>query len=571
MDPYLTQPIPVQLPKWQPYSGAPSLPGYTAVTSLTPILGRFLGTLPSTEGQLASEYLFGKLVGKVEDFEHGGPCEIMLAVKKKRKESYCKITHLLDPIRTIQGYYEHPEKGHRRRQSKLENPMNQAYVDALANYLLGQLRERNLSPHFCLFFGGYQAIANTYRFDITEDFASYRRYRAFWERRRAGLFSLHMEMDPEDEDSEPEEEDLDWILHTPSSSLRSTHFSYNTPKSAGSSTGSRRTHVSLDGEKQIELERISDELQSIGSFPSAEGGDFQLQGRSRSDSSTESEESDDEPGVAVAAEFKKYPVMLIFQEQMAGVLDDMLEDEEETGVKSGTPEWEARWTAWTFQIIAALSAAQAILGFTHNDLHTNNIAWSKTDEPWLWYRARDGTVFRVPTYGKIMRIIDFGRAIFRVGETWFASDDYERGGDAENQYNFEPGFVFAPAAPRVTPNPSFDLCRYAVSVIDALFPTPPAEVLEGCVLSQEGAWVVRESESPLWNLLWSWLLDKSGRNVLREEDGEERFPDFDLYQHISAAVFGAKPQDQIHKPIFSSYVIAAKDVGEWETIYPLFA
>jgi hypothetical protein len=194
--------------------------------------------------------------------------------------------------------------------------------------------------------------------------------------------------------------------------------------------------------------------------------------------------------------------------------------------------------------------------------------WKETEESWLFYKTRDGTVWRVPTYGKIFCLIDFGRSIFRVNETWFISDDYEAGGDAEGQYNFDS--LTKTNKPLVYPNPSFDLCRYAVSVLDALYPEQPTELLEGAVLSKEGNWVIHETESPFWNLLWSWLIDDNGRNVLREEDGEERFPDFDLYQHISHKVHGCKPQDQIHRDIFSSYKINAKDVGDWETVYPLF-
>ena len=132
--------------------------------------------------------------------------------------------------------------------------------------------------------------------------------------------------------------------------------------------------------------------------------------------------------IDIYAEFEKYPTMLIFQKEHKGVMDDLLEGEEKED-----EDWETRWTAWTFQIIAALCAAQAVLGFTHNDLHTNNIVWEDTDQSWIFYKDRAGDVWRIPTYGKIFRIIDFGRAIFRVGEKWFVSDDYEEGGDAERR------------------------------------------------------------------------------------------------------------------------------------------
>jgi hypothetical protein len=260
--------------------------------------------------------------------------------------------------------------------------------------------------------------------------------------------------------------------------------------------------------------------------------------------------------------------MMIFQERMEGVIDDMLEDDSLVGAAHGSVEWEARWIAWTFQIVAALCAAQGVLGFTHNDLHTNNIVWIATEESWLFYKNRKGTVWRVPTYGRIFRIIDFGRSIFRVKDKWFVSDDYNFGGDAEGQYNF--ACAKNSRSKTIYPNPSFDLCRYAVSVMDALYPEMPAEKLDGAILSKEGSWTIHETESPLWNLLWKWLLDKDGCNVLKEEDGTERFPDFDLYSHITENVVGAKPQEQLTDVAFSSFKVDSASVGEWETVYPLF-
>jgi hypothetical protein len=535
MDSCLTQTIPVALPIWRKYSKAPVIPGFTDITSLTPILGTFLDTIPDSEGQLNSDDLFGRVLR----FDASDEC-VIETVGRKKISCYCKISHLLDPIRTIQDFYEHPEKGTRRKSAKLNNPVNQAYVDTLANYLLGQLRQRKISPHFCLFYGGFKGIANKYRYNITEEYDSYRKYKDFWQRRRDGKFKLYVDCDDDtiSTDDKP-------LFETPESSLRSTPFSYRTPSSSRSS---EKSYISLDGSAQAPV--ILDELKSVNSFQSGSSSESE-----ESDGSEESDTSETE--YSVYAEFENYPTMLIFQEKMEGVLDDLLESDGD----------EKRWTAWTFQIIAALCAAQGVLGFTHNDLHTNNIVWAETDETWIFYKSRDGTIFRVPTYGKIFRIIDFGRAIFRVGQKWFISDDYEQGGDAESQYNFGP--LTNPKEPMIYPNPSFDLCRYAVSVLEALYPEMPIENLDGVVLSKEDDWVIHETVSPLWNLLWSWLIDDEGKNVLRDEDGTERFPDFDLYQQISQHIFNAKPQEQIHKKIFADFVLKG-DVGDWETVYPLF-
>ena len=563
MDSCLTQPIPVQLPPWQPYAKAPSIPGYSNITSLTPILKAFYGSQePTTEGQILAKDLFGA----VKEFEGSGNCTVV-TTKKQHKAAFCKVSHILDPIRSLQLFYHHKDRGEIRKQRKLDNPMNKAYVDALANYLLGQLTERGLSPHFCLFYGCYRGIAEKYRYDISEEFESFRKYRVFWERRRQGIFSLYVEPD---EDLELEDEDMDEILEvmqsTPKSSLRSTAFTAKTDSSSvdsRKSISSAKSHISLDDDIADGTAGVSLELQSVGSIPSADEEEENNESHS-SDTENSEDEEDFDPMWNVFAEFKDYPVMLIFQEQMTASLDDLLSDEEEVGAEVGTKEWEARWTAWTFQVIAALCVAQGVLGFTHNDLHTNNIVWKETKQEYFSYRSRDGTVWKVPTYGKVFKIIDYGRAIFRVGESWFVSDDYEKGGDAEGQYNFGPHM--RKSKPEILPNPSFDLCRFAVSVIDALYLDMPAEDLEGEVLSREGSWEVRETESPLWNLLWSWMIDDKGANVLREENGDEKFPDFDLYQHITHHVHSAKPQDAIHKKLFDQYKVKEEE----RDVFPLF-
>lgn len=499
--------------------------------------------MPVSEGQLQSDNLFARVV----EFEGSGSCTVE-TVGRKKKKAYCKVSHLLDPIRTMQSFYTHPEKGDRRKQSKLTDPNNQAYIDCLANYLLGQLRERGISPHFCLFYGGFKGVADVYRYDITSSYESYRKYRDFWKKKNSGLFTLYV-------DDEADRA----LLDTPASSLRSSAFSYSTD-SSDSSDESEKSHVSLSAELSGAAGSGAVELESISSFESAPSSPRS----SRSSRSGSQSSYSDCDSINVYSEFKDHPVMLIFQEEMVGVLDALLEDEKEIAK-------EDHWIAWTFQVIAALCAAQGVLGLTHNDLHTNNIVYAETDEPWLFYSCRDGTVWRVPTYGRIFKIIDFGRAIFRVTDTWFISDDYGPGGDADGQYNFGPLLTEKTKSnPLLYPNPSFDLCRYSVSIIDALYPSMPPEKLDGAVLSKEGDWVVHETESPLWNLLWSWLIDDKGRNILQDQDGTERFPDFDLYQHITTHIFCAKPQEQLRKEIFNQFLVPASSIGEWETKYPLF-
>jgi hypothetical protein len=259
--------------------------------------------------------------------------------------------------------------------------------------------------------------------------------------------------------------------------------------------------------------------------------------------------------------------MLIALEKNNGTMDALLDSIEAVGAKHGTPEWELRWSAWIFQVIAGLIVAQTVFGFTHNDLHTNNIVWSPTEEEFLYYRTGAGLVYRVPTYGKLFKIIDFGRAIFTINGKMFVSDDFKEDNDAGEQYAFRP--LSAEFEKEVPPNPSFDLCRLAVSLLSGLFPVKPDEIEDGEVLSREKGLIVKETVSELYNLLWSFMIDDAGKNVFMNPDESERFPDFDLYKHIAEWVHVAVPAEQVGKAIFRGFVIGGTSV-EGKRVYPLF-
>jgi hypothetical protein len=207
---------------------------------------------------------------------------------------------------------------------------------------------------------------------------------------------------------------------------------------------------------------------------------------------------------------------------------------------------------------------------THNDLHSNNILWVPTDKEFICYKTKDGRKWKVPTYGKLFRIIDFGRAIFTHNGTLCISDDYWPENEAGTQYNFGP--FYSPKEPRAYPNPSFDLCRLAVSIIEALFlENPPADKEGGMVMSSEGGRVQKETVSELFNVMWSWLIDDDGRNVLWDTDQSERYPGFDLYCVIAQKVKGAVPREQLDKPLFSQFACeSSSKAPEGEKVYSLF-
>jgi hypothetical protein len=60
-------------------------------------------------------------------------------------------------------------------------------------------------------------------------------------------------------------------------------------------------------------------------------------------------------------------------------------------------------------------------------LHTNNIMYIETDKEFIYY-THNQIHYKVPTYGRIYKIIDFGRSIYRFKNKMFYSDCFEKHG-----------------------------------------------------------------------------------------------------------------------------------------------
>jgi hypothetical protein len=456
----------------------------------------------------------------------------------QEKTAFLKVTHLLDPIRWMKGEYSLPKqtglpwhsKTWAAAWTKLQDPSNQAYTEVVASYALSRLRDAGLSPHFNEFYGAFCARADLYRYNLTEEFKSFRNSRWFWHGQRRGLYRLHV-THAKNVSETVTEEVLKDLLHEPS------EYSHDS-----------------ESEEEINVD-IVEGGDDIASLHSDKMSDISF--AEESHENTEETEIEDE--YRIYSEIENYPVMMIGLENNEGTMDSLLDDYSLVGSTPGTEDWELKWSAWIFQVVAALSVAQTIIGFTHNDLHTNNIVWTSTQEEFMYYTKRSGEIFKVPTYGKLFRIIDFGRSIFTINGQRFFSDDFKAGNDADGQYCFKP--LHPKPVNEVQPNPSFDLARLAVSLFDALFPDAPENKEGGVELSSEEGLEVMETLSPLYNVLWSWMIDDEGRNILVEPSGDERFPDFDLYKHIAASVHGAVPSQQFSAPAFDRFQVSPSEVG----------
>jgi hypothetical protein len=258
-------------------------------------------------------------------------------------------------------------------------------------------------------------------------------------------------------------------------------------------------------------------------------------------------EDDDEEEEILNATIYNFPVELIALERCKQTLDDLMVED-----VLSDDEWEAA----LMQIVMTLVTYQKAFAFTHNDLHTNNIMFNDTDKKFIYYLFNK-KFYKVPTFGRIFKIIDFGRAIYRFNSKLVCSDSFHKNGDAATQYNCEP--YYNDKKPIVDPNYSFDLCRLGCSLFD-FFIDDIDDVDAEC------------KKSRLVSVIVDWITDDNGRNILYKQSGIDRYPDFKLYKMIARTVHNKIPSQQLLKhSIFTQYEISQKNVKKSMTILDIDA
>jgi hypothetical protein len=240
---------------------------------------------------------------------------------------------------------------------------------------------------------------------------------------------------------------------------------------------------------------------------------------------SESEEGDDED--MLMAKIKKFPVQVIALEQCEMTLDEFMTHGKIT---------IEMWDSIVLQVLFSLITFQNVFGLTHNDLHTNNVMYIETDKKFLYYKFNH-VYYKVPTFGKLWKIIDYGRAIYKFRGQLLCSDSYHPEGDAATQYNCEP--YYNDKKPRLEPNFSFDLCRLGCALYDYLMEEPKAQIVQ---------------------IMLDWVRDDKGRNILYKKNGDERYPDFKLYKMIARTVNKHIPATVLSNPYFDSFITPKKDV-----------
>jgi hypothetical protein len=297
--------------------------------------------------------------------------------------------------------------------------------------------------------------------------------------------------------------------------------------SSSSSCSSRSSHTTNES-----LYNMSDDGSQDGG---QDDGDHSSDYNSEEEDNEDKQEEEEEEEILNATIYN-FPVEVIALERCKQTLDDLMVED-----ALSDEEWEAA----LMQIVLTLATYQKAFAFTHNDLHTNNIMFNETDKKFIYYLFNK-KFYKVPTFGRIFKIIDFGRAIYRFNSKLVCSDSFHKSGDAATQYNCEP--YYNDKKPLVEPNYSFDLCRLGCSLFD-FFIDDIDNVEAECKKSRLVALVV------------DWITDDNGRNILYKQSGIDRYPDFKLYKMIARTVHNKVPSQQLLKhAIFTQYEIPQKSV-----------
>ena len=222
------------------------------------------------------------------------------------------------------------------------------------------------------------------------------------------------------------------------------------------------------------------------------------------------------------------PVNLCLMEQMDKTLDGLLDD--------GYNMNDAEWFGVFFQVAFGLAVAQKYFNFVHNDLHSSNVMFKNTDIKYLYFDV-NGVNYKIPTFGRITKIIDFARGTFKFGDRWIFSDQFKDDGEANGQYDYPVDGSLKNC--EFKPNPSFDLVRLGTTVIERLCNNPNVT-----------------------DFVERITLDDDGDSVCYNEDS------FQLYIDIARRCHNAVPIEVITKSKeFNRFKIAQEKIQKGQYIY----
>jgi len=516
--------------------------------------------------------------------------------KKLTKKVFLKFSPLLDPLKYLFGKYDISDTnllnlpGYNvlhECNSKVKNINNSAYVDSFFTYLSSKLLHEHGFLHGLDFYGSFLAIKKDFRMNIADDI-DYLNDSAFFRKNDKILYELEDydvdELDSDtrnykkklliedievindisvlnlsditditeldsivniDKSSNTSEPELITIDSIPIDSQNKTHSTHSSCSSRSSNTSDGIVDASgifinesMDinhGSDENTNENSDEEYDEDGKKEEKENGEDESGEDKSGEEESGEEESDDEEDILIA-KIKTFPVQVIALEHCENTLDHLMTHGEISN---------ELWDSIVVQILFSLITFKKAFSLTHNDLHTNNVMYVETDKKFLYYKLNH-IYYKVPTFGKLFKIIDFGRAIYKFRGQTLCSDSFHPDGDAATQYNCEP--YINDKKPRLEPNFSFDLCRLGCALYDYLIDEPKTKIIQ---------------------IMLDWIIDDKGRNILYKKNGDERYPDFKLYKMIARTVNKHIPIDVLNNSYFDKFIINKKQIKKTNELMDL--
>ena len=506
--------------------------------------------------------------------------------KIQEKEVFFKLSPLYDPIKYMIGKYNDvddflslPGINNTNGYDKLHDKNNASYVDSFFSYLTSQMLNHHNFVHGVDFYGSLLAIKNDYKINVEDDI-EYLQDSSFFKKNnnvenKGITFSIENDYicdllfsGSRENKNKLKVSDEDTVLNLSDiTDLSEFDTIFKTSKETGDATPdilfernnlnedsinscssnksnctdkSSDTCSSRSSNTSNEEDGDSDDGSDNGSENSDDEGSMSDE-NSFSDSESECSSSASENSTAtedqVIINVSKFPIQIICLEQCDKTLDSLLS-------KSSLSEEE--WGSLIMQVLMTLITYQKVFDLTHNDLHTNNIMYNETNKKYLEY-CYNGTYYNIPTFGRIYKIIDFGRAIYTYKGKQMCSDSFHPAGDAATQYNFKP--FYNEKKKEILPNLSFDLCRLGCSLFDFIVD----ELEDNDEIKDLND--LKNITSPIKKIILEWCNDDKGRNVIYKKNGEERYPEFKLYKMIVRTVHKHVPCEVLKHSYFKKYVV----------------
>ena len=490
--------------------------------------------------------------------------------KSDMKDIFLKENPILEPINYMMNRYRsvnnnillpYSFKFSQKSFNKVNLKNNSCYIDTFFVYIASKLTENNYLPSFPYYYGSFCSISKEFNYDISEEYNTIRNCDWFLNNNNK-LFSI---------DSDPD------ILIKDSIDIDHLYKVYNfNPDQKSMEIYSEYTST-MENNTQIDMANMNDipittnEINTEDPLSDADNESFELNiddcfnsGDSDSDSDIDLQQTDS----AIYADFKDFPTQTIIMEKLDGTIEDWIIDETHflelidtnasaniSGLNTYFCCWRKRnyqhnrynkWLSVLYQVCFSLAYLQKHMSFTHNDLHCNNVMFHKTDLDYLYYNFNN-TFYKIPTYGFIIKIIDFGRAIYTIKDNTYFSDVFKINGDAGGQYTYPTSNNFKKYYSNNVvnkPNYSFDLSRLSTTIINELYPNKS------------------DYSITLYKILLGWITDRYNKNVMR-------FDDFDLYKIISRRMTNAIPKDYLTHSVFNRFRVIPSNIPNNNTIYSL--